>query len=466
MHQCISAIKNSYFIMSATSENKKLQSRIHELNKALESGTFVHARQMLNSIPPEEIAHLCESQPPATRNLLWTLIDESIQADVLQDLSEEIRNEFLNTLGAETLLSFIDDLETDDLVDILQQLPKTISLQLLDSMKEQDRHRIQRVLHYPDDTAGGLMNTDTITVRPDITLDVVLRYLRRLKTLPETTDNLWVVNRNDNFIGSLPLTRLLTTNPNITVREAMDTDFEAIKAETPEMEVANRFERQDLVSAPVVNEQGTLLGRITIDDVVDVIREEADHSLLSMAALDEDESTFAPILRTSRRRSVWLGVYLLTAFLASFVIQQFSATISQIIALAVLMPIVASMGGTAGNQTLAIVIRGLALGQIGQANAKHLISRELQIGIINSMVWASVISIVTFIWFNDLRIAYIIGIAMIINFLVAALAGSALPLFLKRMKIDPAISGSVLLVATTDVVGYFVFLGLASFFFL
>lgn len=452
--------------MSAPSENKKVQARIHELNKALSSGTFIEARQMLNSIPPEEIAHLCESQPPATRNLLWQLIDDNVQADVLNDLSEDIRSEFMNSLGEEKLIQITDGLETDDLVDILQQLPKTISSRLLNSMGEQDRHRVQRVLHYPDDTAGGLMNTDTITVRPDISLDVVLRYLRRLRELPETTDNLWVVNRNDTFIGVLPLGKLLTSDPNMTVREAMDTEFEPILATSSDTDVANRFERQDLVSAPVCNEHGTLLGRITIDDVVDVIREEADHSLLSMAGLDEDESTFAPILRTSRKRSVWLGVYLVTAFMASFVIDQFSATISEIIALAVLMPIVASMGGIAGNQTLAIVIRGLALGQIGKANAKHLISRELRIAAINSIVWASVIGLITALWFRDLRIAYVISLAMAINFLVAGFAGSSVPLLMKRLNIDPALSGSVLLVATTDVVGYFVFLGLASLFFM
>ncbi len=451
--------------MPKISENKKAQSRLHELNKALSTGTFIQARQMLNNIPPSEVAHLCESQPPATRNVLWKLIDEEVRADVLHDLSEELRNDFLNALDAEALVDIIDDLETDDLADILQQLPRTISKQLLRSMDEQDRQRVERVIDYPDDTAGGLMNTDTITVRPDLSLDVVLRYLRRLKELPATTDNVWVVNRNDLFVGILPLSKLLTSDPNMTVREAMNTDFEAINANLSDTEVANRFERQDLVSAPVIDDKGLLLGRITIDDAVDVIRDEADHSMLSMAALDEDESTFAPILRTSRRRAVWLGVYLATALLASMVIEQFSATISEIIALAVLMPIVASMGGTAGNQTLAIVIRGLALGHVGTANARLLVSRELQIGALNSVLWATVIGVVTFFWFDDLRIAYVISIAMCINFLIAALAGSSLPLVLKRLGIDPALSGSVLLVATTDVVGYFVFLGLAALFF-
>lgn len=451
--------------MSSISENTKVQTRIHELTKALESGTFIEARQMLNSLPYSEISHLLESQPPTTRNLLWTLVDEQFKADVLNNLSEETRHDFLNTLDTQALSSLLDDMETDDLADILQQLPRTIAKQLLHSMDEQDRHRVERVLNYPDDTAGGLMNTDTITVRPDISLDVVLRYLRRLKELPEATDNLWVVNRNDTFIGALTLSKLLTSDPTMTVREAMDTDFKAIPAELSDADVANRFERQDLVSAPVVDNEGRLLGRITIDDVVDVIREEADHSMLSMAGLDEDESTFAPIFRTSRRRALWLGVYLLTAFAASFVIEQFSATISEIIALAVLMPIVASMGGTAGNQTLAIVIRGLALGQIGRANAKLLVSRELRIGALNSLLWASVIGIVAYLWFGDTRIAYVITIAMAINFLVAALAGSSLPLILKRLKIDPALSGSVLVIAITDVVGYFVFLGLASLFY-
>jgi magnesium transporter len=452
--------------MSTISENNKAQTRIEELNKALNSGTFIHARRMLNSIPPSEIAHLCESQPPATRNLLWTLIEEQMRANVLNDLSEETRNDILHTLDAEALADIIDDMQTDDLADILQQLPRTISKRLIDLMDEQARQRVERVLDYDDDTAGGLMNTDTLTVRPEITLDVVLRFLRRFKGLPQTTDSLWVVNRNDIFIGTLSLSKLLTSDVNMTVREAMDTDFQAINAELSDTEVANRFERQDLVSAPVVDSNNRLLGRITIDDVVDVIREGADHSMLSMAALDEDESTFAPIFRTSRRRSVWLGVYLITALLASLVIEQFSATISEIIALAVLMPIVSSMGGTAGNQTFAIVIRGLALGQIGRANARMLISRELRIGALNSILWAVSIGIITYIWFDDIRISYIISIAMAFNLIVAAFAGSTLPLILKRIGADPALAGSVLLIATTDVVGYFAFLGLASYFYM
>lgn len=452
--------------MPHANKSKDLQKQIHSLNKALNSGTFIQARQMLYSIHPSEIAHLCESQPPRIRNVLWTLIDEQTQVEVLRDLSEETRNDFINSMDAESLINIIDEIETDDLADILQQLPKTITRQLLRSMGEQHRHRVERVLDYSDDTAGGLMNTDTLTIRPNITLDVVLRFLRRLKEIPATTDNLWVVNRNDTFIGALPLSKLLTSDPNMTVREAMSTDFEAIPASLPEAEVASLFERKDLVSAPVIDHNKILLGRITIDDVVDVIRDEADHSMLSMAGLDEDESTFAPILRTSRRRSIWLGVYLATALVASMVIEQFSATISEIIALAVLMPIVASMGGTAGNQTLAIVIRGLALGQIGRANARALISRELIIGALNGLIWAVVIGSITFYWFNDLRIAYIISIAIAINCLVAALAGTILPLVLKRSGIDPALAGSVLLIATTDVVGYFAFLGLASMFFI
>ena len=452
--------------MSHNSKNKRVQARIHQINKALDSGTFIEARQMLNSMPSAEIAHLCESQSPGTRKVLWTLIDEQLRADVLHDLSEETRHDYLDSMGAEALAEIVDDLATDDLADILQQLPRTISKQLLQSMDEQDRQRVQRVLNYADDTAGGLMNTDTVTVRPNITLDVVLRYLRRLRNMPKTTDNLWVVNRNDTFIGVLPLGKLLTSDPNMTVREAMNTNFEAIPADMSDTEVANLFESEDLVSAPVVDQESRLLGRITIDDVVDVIREEADHSIFGMAGLDEDESTFSPILRTSRKRTFWLGVYFMTALLASLVIEQFAATISQLIALAVLMPIVASMGGTAGNQTLAIVIRAIALGQVGPANAKLLISRELIIGFINGIIWALVIGVVTTLWFQDLRIAYVISIAMVINLLVAALAGSTLPLFLKHLGIDPAISGSVLLIATTDVVGYFTFLGLASLFFM
>jgi len=347
--------------------------------------------------------------------------------------------------------------------DVLQKLPNTVTHEVLTSMDTQDRARIEAILSYPEDSAGGLMNTDTVTVRPDITLEVVLRYLRRHRSLPDMTDNLLVVNRRDEFIGILPINKILVSDPDITVREVMSTEVTTITALMEDTEVAQLFERHDLISAPVVDDvTGKLLGRITIDDVVDVIREDADHSLMSMAGLDEDEDTFAPALKTSRRRAVWLGINLITAFLASAVIGLFQATIDQVVALAVLMPIVASMGGIAGSQTLTLVIRGQAIGHIDSKNIGWLLNREFIVGLTNGILWALVIAAVTYVWFMDVQISAIIGCAIVINLVVAAISGAYLPVLLKKLNIDPALAGGVVLTTITDVVGFFAFLGLAA----
>jgi magnesium transporter len=331
-------------------------------------------------------------------------------------------------------------------------------------MDQQNRDRLVAVLHYPEDTAGGLMNVDVVTVRADVTLDVVLRYLRLHIDIPDTTDSLFVVDRDDNFKGVLPLSALLTNAPDLLVADIMNTSVTGIPADMPDTEVAKMFENHDLVSAAVVNEDGKLIGRITIDDVVDVIREDADHSLLSLAGLDEEDDTFAPVIKSARRRAIWLGINLLTAFMASWVIGLFQATIEQVVALAVLMPIVASMGGIAGSQTLIIVIRGLALGQIGVSNARWLMYKELSVSALNGIAWALVVAVISAVWFRNANIGYIIGAALIINLLCAAVAGLSIPFVLTRLKIDPAHAGTVILTTVTDVVGFMVFLGLGTMF--
>ena len=441
--------------------------RLKHLNEALETGALAQVRRILNNgLQSADVAHLLESSPPKERKLLWDLIDEENEGEVLQYLSDDIQAWILTSMSAQEVANVMADLETDDVVDLLQNLPNTLTQEVLTSMDTQDRHRVESVLSYDEDSAGGLMNTDTITVRPDITLEVVLRYLRRHRSLPDMTDNLLVVSRRDEFIGILPINKLLVSDPDSTVREVMITDdVIVIRADLPETEVAKLFERHDLISAPVVDAHGRLVGRITIDDVVDVIREEADHSLMSMAGLDEDQDTFAPALRTSKSRAVWLGINLLTAFLASAVIGMFQGTIEQIVALAVLMPIVASMGGVAGSQTLTLVIRAQALGHIDKSNASWLLNRELIVGLVNGLLWAAVIAVVTLFWFHDTRIALIIGCAIIINLLAAALSGAMLPMVLKRFGIDPALAGSVVLTTITDVVGFLSFLGLATAFY-
>lgn len=449
-----------------TSSQLEPQALLQRLNDALGSGTFSEVLQMLGSMPPVDIAHLIESSPPHMRAILWKLIDGEDEAEVLQHLSEEVRAQQLQDRAPNELANLLHDLDTDDIADLLQELPIAVTQNVLSSMDAQDRQRVEAVLSFSEDTAGGLMNTDTVSIRPNITLDVAIRYLRRHQELPATTDSLIVVNRRDHYVGLLPLTKLLVSDPDLTVREAMDTASEAIPADAPASEVASVFERLDLISAPVVDANGKLLGRITIDDVVDVIRQEADHNIMSTVGLDEEEDTFAPVLKSSRNRATWLGINLLTAFLASAVISLFQATLEQVVALAVLMPIVASMGGIAGTQTLTLVIRGIALGRIGIANAKWVLARELGVGLINGALWSLVVGAAASLWFGEQLIGYLIGTAMIINLLVAAVAGAGIPIIMKRLNIDPAIAGGVVLTTITDVTGFVCFLGLATLFYL
>ena len=451
--------------MAQPGEKHLTASRLELLNEALGSGAFLQIRRMLNGLPPVDAAHLIESTPQKVRGVLWQLVDSENEGDILQHLSDEVQSQFLRQMDAEEVAAITEGLEADDIADILQQLPDRVIREVLESMDHQDRLRVEHILSYDEDSAGGLMNTDTITVRPNITLDVALRYLRRHEELPEMTDSLIVVNRNDQFIGILSLRKLLVSDPSVTVREIMDTEVEPIVASMPAREVANLFERRDWVSAPVVDENHYLLGRITIDDVVDVIREESDHSLMSMAGLDEDEDTFASVMSTAPRRAIWLGINLLTAFIASGVINLFEGTIEKVVALAVLMPIVASMGGVAGTQTLTVVIRGMALGHISRNNSRWLINREVLVGLINGLIWAVIVAVAASLWFNDPLIGAIIAAAMVINLITASLAGAVLPLLMKTLKIDPSLAGGVVLTTVTDVVGFMSFLGLATYFY-
>ena len=440
------------------------QAILERINLALSQGAIARARQLINEdLAAPDIAHLLSSVPPKQRTILWNLVEaEELAADVLAYLGEEERSEIVARLEPDELANLIESFEFDDKVDLLQELPESVIEEVLLSMDSQDRQRVEDVLSYDEDSAGGLMNTDVVTVRPDITVDVVLRYIRRYRELPPMTDNLWVVNRRDEFIGQVPISKILISDHNTTIREIMQTEVEPLIVSTHEDEVAQRFERLDLVSAPVVNESGKLLGRITIDDVVDVIRASADHSLMSQAGLDEDEDIFAPLVRTVKRRSVWLGINLLTAFLASGVIGMFEATLQQVVALAILMPVVASMGGIAGTQALTIVIRGMALGRVGSANIRALVSREVLIGTANGLFWSLVVGFAAFLWFGDFTLGYVIALAIIVNLIVAAVVGTLLPGYLKSLQIDPALAGGVILTTVTDVVGFFCFLGIAT----
>jgi len=436
------------------------------LHEALSSGTFRQVKRMLNGLKEADIADLLESSPPKTRQVLWHCVDEEKKNETFAQLNEEVRDQFLKRMDAGDIVAITDGLDSDDIADVLQQLPDKVIREVLHAMSAQDRHRVERVLSYDDSTAGGLMDTDTITVRARLTLDVVLRYLRRHAELPAMTDSVFVVNSKDKFVGVLPISKLLTTDPNITVREVMVTDVDPIPATMEDTEVASLFEKNDWVSAPVVDEQGKLLGRITIDDVVDVIIEEADHSLMSMAGLSDDEDTFAPVMKTTPRRALWLGINLITVFIAAAVIREFQATIEQVVALAILMPIVPSMGGIAGSQTFTLVVRGMALGHVSKSNIGWLMSREFLVGLMNGLLFAVVVGTAAYLFFDgDYTLGIIIALAMLINLIAAVLAGALLPVSLKQINIDPALAGGVILTTVTDVVGFFAFLGLATYFY-
>jgi magnesium transporter len=437
-------------------------SRLGALRRALDQGTMRQVHRLVNSMHPAEVASLLESLPPAQREVVWEILDPELEGEVLVELNEEVRNQLIRGMETEELVAATEGLEVDDLADLLRDLPETVNQRVLRSMDSQDRERLRTVLAYGEDTAGGLMNTDTVSVRPDVTLETVLRYLRMRGEIPERTDRLFVVNRHDGYLGALDVTRLLTGDPERTVGEVMDTEVAGIAPETPASAVAALFEDRDLVSAAVVTADGRLLGRITVDDVVDVIREQADHSVMSMAGLDEDQDMFAGVVASARRRGLWLGLNLATAFMVASVVGLFKTTIDHIVALVVLMPIVASMGGVAGTQTLTLIVRGIALGQVERANARWLLAKEVSVAVLNGLALASIVAVVARLWFRDWRIAGVIFAALSINLFVAALAGVIVPLLLKRMRIDPALAGGVVLTTITDVVGFASLLGLGT----
>lgn len=448
--------------MAEILEQEYNQQKLHEVNTALSSGMFVHVRKLLQNMPAYDLALLLESSPTKTRTVLWQLIDPDNHGDVLEELSEEVRKGILKSMHPEKLAALTEGMDVDDVAEVLRTLPDSAYQNVLSSMDSQDRSRVEKALSYEEDTAGGIMNTDTITIRPDVSVDVVFRYLRLKGNLPESTDSFYVVDRHNKFIGSVSLSVLITAKPDVIVLSLVDDEIQAVNATMRETEVAQLFERYDWFSAPVVDAEGHLLGRITIDDVIDIIREEAEHSMMSMAGLDDEADTFAPVLKSTRQRSVWLGVNLITALLAVAVTSMFEGIFEQLAILAVLNSLVPSMGGVAGNQTLTLVIRGMALGHVGDSNSKTLLLKELAVGFLNGIIWALLIATVVAIWKQDLTLGLVIAFAMLMNMTAAGLSGVSIPLLLKRMNIDPALAGSVVLTTVTDVVGIFAFLGTAT----
>ena len=438
------------------------QGNLQLLREKLDSGRMRSARLMVHSLRPAEIARLLESLPLQERALLWEMVASDDEGDVLVELSDEVRDGLIEGMQTDELIAATAGMDFDDLADLLADLPEVVTGQVLQSLDQADHDRLQQVLAYDEDCAGGLMNIDIVTVRPDVTVEVVTRYLRAVGEMPDGTDLIFVVNRDNEYVGSLFLSRLLTHDPDTLVSRIMSTDVLPIPAHTPSKQVVWEFENRDLLSAPVVDDDYRVVGRITVDDVVDVIREEAEHSLMSAAGLDEEDDMFAPVFKSARRRALWLGINLGTAFLAASVVDLFQSTIDKIVLLAVLMPVVPSMGGVAGTQSLVIITRAMALGQVDKTNAARILKKELAVGLLNGAGWSIVVATFTYLWFGDWRIGGVIAAAMIINLVIAALSGFGIPLLLRKMSIDPAIAGGVVLTTVTDVVGYMTFLGLGA----
>jgi magnesium transporter len=426
------------------------------------SSSLNQVKRMLGNMHSSEIAHSLESLPPKERQLLWSMIEIEDEGEIIAELNDEIQQELIAEISPDELIKIIEDLELDEIVDILQALPESKTQNILSSMSQRDQKRIKEALVYPEDSAGGLMNTDIISVRPKHSIEVVMRYLRAQKKLPKNTDQIFVVSRDNKYLGALPVSSILVSEPSLNTRELMETATKPLDADLIDKDVARLFEQNDWVSAPVVDKNSRLIGRITIDDVVDVIIEDADQNFLGMAGIAED--TFAAPARAARGRVLWLSINLMTAFIASMTIGLFQATIDQIVYLAILMPIVASMGGVAGTQTLTIVIRGLTLQQINSSNLNWLFKREVAVSIVNGMVLSILVGGITYLWFESLVLSLVISIAMVINLISSAIAGILIPIILRKFNQDPAIAGSVVVTTVTDVIGFFSFLGLAAIF--
>ena len=444
------------------SEKETNLNNISYIKDSLSSGTYSQINRMLNSLNPSDIAHFIESSPPEDRDFVWQILNTDVEGEVLNHLSDALQEQFLENMDAAEVAEVTESLETDEIADIIQRMPEAVIEEVLSSMSIQNRVRLEEVLSYPEDSAGGMMNTDVIAVRKNHTLDVVMRYLRMQGSIPKSTNKIFVVNRENNYRGSLNLNKLLISDLSLHVEDIYEENDMAISISMDDTEVARTFEKKDLISAPVIDDQGKLVGRITIDDVVDVIKEDADETFRQISGLEQD--TFVKTSVATKNRAVWLGLNLITAFIAASFIDIFKDTIAEVVTLAVLMPIVASMGGVAATQTLTIMVRGMALGQIGRTNILWLIKRETLVGLGNGILWAIVVGLIASWWFQDTLIAQIIAFAMILNLLVGVLSGVFIPLLLKSINLDPGVGGTVIVTTITDVAGFVSFLGLATIF--
>jgi magnesium transporter len=411
---------------------------------------------------PADIADTLEGLKPNIRHDVWLHVPEPVKGEVLAELSEGVFRDLAADIDKDQLVESIKLLEVDDIADLIPDLPEETLADVLFAVDSETRDSLGEVLSYPEDSAGGLMNLDVTSVRDNVTMETVMRFLRLKNSLPDQTDAIYLVDREKRVTGKLPISRLVTApTTDIVAAHALD-DPRAFNCLDNKEDVAKAFADYDLISAPVVDDENKLLGRITIDDVVDVIREQAEHDIMANAGLKDEADIFAPVIETTRNRAVWLGVNLITALLGSWVIGQFEGSIQELVALAVLMPIVASMGGNAGTQTLTVVIRGMSTGTIAAGNVLNVLKKEAMVGVFNGLLWAVVIAFIAAGWYNNIQLGLVIACAMIANLVISALAGVVIPVFLEKVNVDPALAGGVALTTVTDVVGYFSVLGLAT----
>jgi len=439
------------------SNHELIESLVHKQN-------LNELQKKLELLHPADVAYILEALPLEQRLDVWELVKADRDGEILLEVSDAVRQTLIADMDSDELLAAAEQLDTDELADLAPDLPKDVLQDLLDSLDAQNRARLQSALSYSDDAVGSIMDFDIVTIREDITLEVALRYMRRLGGLPDHTDKLFVVDRDDVLHGVLPLKRLVVSDLDAKVADVMSEDAVIFHPEDIADDAAKAFERYDLVTAPVVDDSGKLVGRVTVDAVMDLIREEAESDMLSMAGLREEEDFFASVWKSVQNRWAWLAINLITALIASRVIGLFEGSIEKIVALAALMPIVAGVGGNSGNQTTTMIVRGLALGQVASHNMKSLITKELGVALLNGLLWGGVIGAVAYALYGSYPLGLVMMSAMTLNLLLAALMGVVIPLMMNKIGRDPAVGSSVLITAMTDSGGFFIFLGLATIF--
>ena len=435
----------------------------HALIKNLVSKKNISSLEsLLDDLHPADIADILESLPVQKRLVLWDLVKSENEGDILIEVSDSVRQTLIDDMDSTELLAAAEQLETDEIADIAPDLPEEVLKDLLENLDIQNRERLQSVLSYPEDSVGSIMEFEITTIKEDLTLEVVLNYLRKIKKLPNHTDKLFVVDKDGLILGVLPLERIIVNAPTTIVKNIMAKEVVLFKPEDLADEASNAFERYDLVTAPVVDENKKLVGRLTVEAVMDFIRQESDNEKFSMAGLREEEDIFSSIWKSVQNRWAWLAINLLTAFIASRVIGIFEGSIEKVVALAALMPIIASIGGNSGNQTTAMIVRALAIGQLTQSSIRSLLYKEISVALLNGLIWGSIVGLFAFYLYNNADLGFVMASAMVLNLILAAIMGVLMPLLMHRLGKDPAVGSSVLITAMTDSGGFFIFLGLAT----